>query len=141
VINKTRKLNGWGAKTSAELNEQILTWAEFFDYQKIPKDVGVYNELYLACASLRAAAIGRGEDPPVIDGTYLASQWPSVKTEIEQRRIRSGKYLTENAASTCQHCLGSGMRMVTKGGVEGVIKCDHTDIEPLFGEGGAGNGR
>lgn len=136
VINKSRMQNGWQTKTAAELDATIRTWAEAFAFKKIPADPAIYQELYLRAFEVRVDAQQQGKDVPQCDAVLLASCWVGLKHDIEQKRILAGRTLTQNAASDCRHCHGTGRREVVVGGVKGRGGiCDHTDIEPLFGEG------
>lgn len=133
IINKSRMQNGWTTKTAEELDATIETWFESFGFYKIPKDPAIYHELYSRAFVLRADARQQGVEVQQMDAVLLASCWRGLKTDIEQQRIRSGKFLTENAASTCKYCLGTGWCEIEKHGAKGRVRCDHSDVEPLFG--------
>jgi hypothetical protein len=122
--------NGWKTRTAEELDATIETWYEAFTFYKIPADPIIYQELYLRAFGIRADCQQQGKDVPQCDAVLLASCWPGLKTDIEQKRILAGRTLTENAASVCKHCGGTGWRNVIEGGARGVKKCDHADFQP-----------
>lgn len=128
VINKSRLLNGWTTRTAKELDPTIRTWAETFARYNIP--ISAYNELYQRAFDVRQSKLQTGAVPPMFDATLLVSQWTGnfgLQSELRQREVETGRTLTANAETVCQHCNGSGFKTVIEGNYRNAVKCDHSD--------------
>lgn len=126
IINKSRKLNGWLARSAKELNPTIMVWAETFGHYNIP--VTAYDRIYRQAFDVRQRAIANGKEPPPMDATLLVACWDGehgVRAQLRQEEIERGRTLGSNAASVCRHCYGSGFRQLTDR--KGVTRCDHED--------------
>lgn len=129
VINKARMLNGWGAAKRGDLDATIRVWFEAFTSFGIPADA--YDALYKRAIEVRANELQRGNAPPTFGAELMISCWTGangLRAEIEERRVRDGRTLTENAASQCPKCFGSGYEYLfdEKGRTQGIVgKCDH----------------
>jgi len=140
LINRARLLNGWKAKDAESLDPQMLIWFETFRRYGIPLEA--YKEMFDMAFEVRMREMSNGvlvHDAVVIDAALLVSCYTrphGVKAQMEQRRIESGRFLPDTAASVCERCTGTGMEMVFNQDGEklGVRKgCDHRPIVP--GEG------
>lgn len=122
-------LNGWGAAKRGDLDATIRVWFEAFTSFRIPADA--YDALYKRAIEVRANELQRGNTPPTFGAELMISCWTGangLRAEIEERRVRDGRTLTENAASQCVKCFGSGHEYMfdEKGRTYGVVgKCDH----------------
>lgn len=133
LVNKSRKLNGWGASTAKELDPQIRTWAEQFTRYAIP--ISAYGELFNRAFDARIDKMMKTGDGPTMDAALLISQWTGehgLQAELRRREIEHGRTLADVAASQCERCDGLNMEAVyDKNGVRLGLKkgCDHRPID------------
>lgn len=123
--------NGWTSRTAQELDPTIRVWHEMFAAHRIPPTA--YDRLYRRAFDARAGALQAGKEPPPLSAELIVAQWTGpngVRAELEQELVSAGRTLSENAASQCPYCKGSGFREVRdqQGRVIGVKRgCDHRD--------------
>lgn len=128
VINKSRMLNGWTAKTAQDLDATIRVWFEILSSYKIP--VQCFERLYFRAVDTRQTFLMNGKEPPAFNAELLISCWAGpngLRAELQQEEIARGRTLTQNAESVCRHCHGSNWREVADGNYKGVRRCNHLD--------------
>jgi len=132
IINKSRMLNGWAAKTAQELDATIRVWFDALSAYKIP--LKCYDTLYLRAIDTRQTFLSNGKEPPLFNVDLLISCWTGtngLQSELRAQEIRKGRTLTENAETTCKYCFGTGLRYkLDENGKpgDGIIgKCNHQD--------------
>lgn len=132
LVNKSRKLNGWGASTAKELDPQIRVWAEQFNRYAIP--LAAYGELFNRAFDVRIDKMNKIGEGPTMDAALLVSQWigeHGLQAELRRHEIEHARTLTDVAASQCQRCDGLNMEAVydDNGNRLGLKKgCDHRPI-------------
>jgi hypothetical protein len=129
VIDRWRLNQGWNPYDNDTQMLAIQSWVHILDAEKIPAEA--YGELFERALSLRALAIAQNKNLPNFGAELLLACWMGENglcREMEQRRINSGRYLGDNAASVCRHCHGSGWRTIKEGNYSFAKKCDHRDI-------------
>jgi hypothetical protein len=126
IINKSRMLNGWTAKTAQELDATIRVWFEVLSHYKIP--VGCFDRLYFRAVDTRQTYLMNGKEPPPLTAELMIAGWTGangLQAELRNEEISRGRSLGENAESVCKHCHGTNWRTIKEEGYSFAKKCDH----------------
>lgn len=111
----------------------VQTWFEILQTEGVPP--AAYDELYRRACNQQAFVLRQGREMPEMSAQLMLSQWigeTGLRKELEQRKIREGRTLSQNAASSCKYCFGTGRRYkfdAETGKTLGITgKCDHNDF-------------
>ena len=110
VLDRWRLNQGWNPWDNDTQMAAIASYVHTLDREGVP--ASAYGELYERVLSARAAAIHSGKQLPNFGAELMLASWPSLRAEIEQRRIDSGRILPDTAASQCNRCNGTGLENV-----------------------------
>lgn len=131
VIDRWRLNLGWRPLDNESQSLAIQSWFHILESENVP--AAAYNELFDRAIKLRALRMSQNQSVPDFGVELLLACWEGengLRKELERRRIAEGKTLSQNAASQCRFCFGSGMRFRfdESGKAVGIVgKCDHTD--------------
>lgn len=118
------------------LEKRMLVWWDKFRQYGIPMEH--YKTLFDMAFDIRQQKMATEKEAPLIDAPLIISCWTrphGLKAQLEEERVRSGRLLTDTAASGCERCFGTGMenKFDIDGKVIGVVTgrpCDHRPIDP-----------
>lgn len=110
VFDRWRLNQGWNPWDNKTQLAAIASFVHSLDIENIP--AAAYGELYERILQLRAEAIANGKQIPSFGVELMLSCWPSLKAELRQREIDSGRFLTATAPTQCLRCYGTGLEQM-----------------------------
>jgi hypothetical protein len=125
VLNKRWLSQGWRAMDPKDSEPMAVVFIEALNDAEVP--YRHYDELYRRAVKMRAQRYSEGLKCDDFSVDMMIACWPSLRREIRQQEIDTGRTLTANAESICRHCLGTGWRPIDDSQNAAVKKCDHSD--------------